>query len=280
MKADSPNECRANALERRVARPTLADNYFLPMKKILLWQSAFRRTSRAVLAATLMLSPELWSGELEDGFTSLFNGKDLTGWEGKPGWWRVEDGAITAESTPEKPCPSAHYLFWRGGKPADFELRAEYRISGVGANSGIQFRSRELPGWDTSGYQADLEAGDQWTGCLFEHTRGSVSMRGEKVVIAADGKRQVTSIGDPKELIRHVKKDGWNQYCVIAKGSDLTLEINGVIMCQATDQQTGLAARDGFIALQMHPGPPMKVQFRNVQIKLLNPPKPAADATK
>jgi hypothetical protein len=268
-----------NALERRVAGPTLAGNCF-PMKKFSLWQCAFRRTSRAVLAATLMLSPELWSGEVEDGFTSLFNGKDLTGWEGKPGWWRVEDGAITAESTPEKPCPSAHYFFWRGGQPGDFKLRAEYRISGVGANSGIQFRSRELPGWDTSGYQADLEAGDQWTGCLFEQTRGGVSMRGQKVVIAADGKRQVTSIGDPKELIRHVKKDGWNLYRVVAKGSDLTLEINGVIMCQATDEQTGLAARDGFIALQMHPGPPMKVQFRNVRIKLLNPTKPAADSPK
>lgn len=207
----------------------------------------------------------------EEGFVSMFNGKDLTGWEGKPGWWRVEDGTITSESTPEKPCPSAHYLMWRGGKPADFELRLEYKL--IGGNSGIQFRSRELPNWDTSGYQADMEAGDQWTGCLFEHTRGGVSMRGQKTVIDKDGKKQVTSIGDPKEMLAKVKKNDWNSYRVIARGSELTLEINGVVMCQAIDNQTGLAAKDGVIALQMHPGPPMKVQFRNLRIKMLEPAK-------
>jgi uncharacterized protein YndB with AHSA1/START domain len=198
----------------------------------------------------------------------MFNGKDLTGWEGKPGWWRAEDGAITAESTKEKPCPSAHYLIWRGGQPGDFELRCEYRL--VGGNSGIQFRSRALPDWDTSGYQADMEDGGQWTGCLFEHTRGGVSMRGEKVVIDKDGKKQITAIGDPKELLKHVKKNDWNTYRIIARGNDITLEINGAVMCQATDLQTGVAARTGVIALQMHPGPPMKVQFRNLRIRIFD----------
>src|SRR6516165_10113453 len=76
----------------------------------------------------------------EKGFVSIFNGKDLSGWEGKPGWWRVEDGAITGESTREKPCLKHNYLIWRGGKPADFELRCRFKL--VGGNSGIQFRSR------------------------------------------------------------------------------------------------------------------------------------------
>jgi len=98
-----------------------------------------------------------FAGEVEPGFASMFNGKDLAGWEGKSGWWRVENGCITSESTPEKPCPAAHYLMWRGGKPGDFELRLDYRL--VGGNSGIQFRSKELPEWDTSGYQADMEDG-------------------------------------------------------------------------------------------------------------------------
>ncbi|HOC00035.1 MAG TPA: DUF1080 domain-containing protein, partial [Verrucomicrobiota bacterium] len=97
------------------------------------------------------------AADIEEGFTPMFNGKDLAGWEGKPGWWRVENGCITSESTPEKPCPTAHYLMWRGGKPGDFELRLEYRL--VGGNSGVQFRSKELPEWDTSGYQADMEDG-------------------------------------------------------------------------------------------------------------------------
>jgi hypothetical protein len=224
-------------------------------------------------AASLCLALPLASlaADREAGFTSMFNGKDLSGWEGKPGWWRVEDGAITSESTPAKPCPTAHYLMWRGGKPGDFELRLEYRL--IGGNSGIQFRSRELPDWDTSGYQADMEAGNQWTGCLFEHTRGGVSMRGQKTVIDQAGKKQVTAIGDPAELLKQVKKEDWNRYRIVARGHEITLEINGVVMCQAVDNQTGVAARDGVIALQMHPGPPMKVQFRNLRIKLLDPAK-------
>ena len=233
------------------------------------------RSWALALVLTFALSPLPFVGaaDRETGFAPMFNGKDLTGWEGKPGWWRVENGAIMSESTPEKPCPTAHYLMWRGGKPADFELRCEYRLTGASANSGIQFRSREVPNWDTSGYQADMEGGDQWTGCLFEHTRGGVSMRGQKVVIDKDGKKQVTAIGDPKELLKKVKKEDWNSYRILARGPEITLEINGTVMCQAIDNQTGVAARDGVIALQMHPGPPMKVQFRNLRIKLLEATK-------
>jgi hypothetical protein len=233
----------------------------------------------------------------EEGFVPMFNGKDLSGWEGKPGWWRVEDGALTAESTKEKPCDKCNYLMWRGGKPGDFELRAEYRLFGTAANSGVQFRSRELADWDTSGYQADMENGNQWTGCLFEHTRGGVAMRGERVLIAPDGKKKITFLDDPKrlltkaadnapsarpasadssrgaELLKHIKKSDWNSYRIIARGPEITLEINGVVMCQAIDNQAGLAARDGVIALQMHPGPPMKVQFRNLRIKVFDPSK-------
>ena len=201
----------------------------------------------------------------EEGFVPMFNGEDLAGWEGKPGWWWVEDGAITSESTPERPCDSAHYLMWRGGEPGDFDMRLEFRL--VGGNSGIQFRSRELPEWDTSGYQADIEDGEQWTGCLFEHTRGGVAMRGEEVTIAEDGTRTVRSIGDPAALLRMVKRQEWNAYRIRAEGPEITLEINGVVMARAIDRQEGMAASKGVIALQMHPGPPMKVQFRNLRIR-------------
>jgi len=227
----------------------------------------------SALIALVLGAATAMAADLEPGFTPMFNGKDLTGWEGKPGWWRIEDGCITSESTPDKPCPTAHYLMWRGGKPGDFELCLEYRL--VGGNSGVQFRSKELPDWDTSGYQADMEAGDQWSGCLFEHTRGGVSMRGEKVIIDPDGARHVTPIGDSMELLKKVKKEDWNTYRIVARGNEITLEINGVVMCQAVDSQKGVAAKDGVIALQMHPGPPMKVQFRSLRIKRLDPP-PAA----
>jgi len=210
--------------------------------------------------------------EDEQGFVSMFNGKDLTGWEGKPGWWYVEDGAITSQSTPEKPCTKCNYLMWRGGTPGDFELRLSYKI--VGGNSGIQFRSQERPDWDTYGYQADLEAGDQWTGCLFEHARGGVAMRGQRVVIDRQGKKEIVPIGDPKALLKHVKKEDWNEYRVVARGSEITLSINGVVMAQAIDDQEGKAARSGHIGLQVHPGPPMKVQFKNLRIKQLGPTQP------
>jgi hypothetical protein len=215
----------------------------------------------------------------------MFNGKDLTGWEGRPGWWRVEDGCLTSESTKEKPCDRAHYLMWRGGKPGDFEMRAEFRLLGEGGNSGIQFRSREVPEWDTSGYQADIENGEQWTGCLFEHTRGGVAMRGEQVVIDKDGKKTVRPLTGADSaanqtvsalsasLLKAYRKGEWNTYTIIAKGRDIMLLINGKVMTQVTDNQEGVAARDGIIALQMHPGPPMKVQFRNLRIRMLDPTK-------
>jgi hypothetical protein len=209
------------------------------------------------------------AGDAEKGFKPMFDGKDLSAWDGKPGWWHVEDGAITAQSTPQKPCDKCNYLIWRGGKPGDFELRFEYRL--IGGNSGVQFRSLALPDWDTSGYQADMEAGDQWTGCLFEHVRGGVAMRGENVVIDETGKKTIVPQGDPKELLKHVKKNDWNQYRIVARGNYIVLEINGVVMAQVRDNEKGKAAKDGIIALQMHPGPPMKVQFRNLRIRIDDP---------
>jgi len=120
-----------------------------------------------VLAALLGTAQ---SAEKEKGFVSMFNGKDLTGWEGKPGGWWVEDGTLTSQSTEENPCIKHHYLYWKGGEPADFILRFKYKL--VGGNSGVQIRSETRPNWDTWGYQADMEAGKQWTGCLFQHQRG------------------------------------------------------------------------------------------------------------
>ncbi len=204
----------------------------------------------------------------QQGFVSMFNGKDLTGWEGKPGGWWVEDAAITSRSTPQKPCKKHHYLMWRGGTPGDFVLRLSYRITG--GNSGIQLRSRELPDFDTRGYQADLEAGDHWSGALFEHARGGVAMRGTKVAIDPDGKKHVTTVADSAELQKKIKPNDWNDYEVIARGSKITLKINGVVMSEVDDRDKQHAARRGVLALQMHPGPPMTVQFKNLRIKVLD----------
>ena len=224
------------------------------------------RKLAAYSVAAVAENKQATAADVEEGFTSLFNGKDLNGWEGKPGWWRVEDGAITGESTPEKPCPTSHYLIYRGAKPADFDLRVEFKLTGC--NSGIQFRSRELPDFDAAGYQADMCMIGFWYGCLFSTDAGGfVALRGQKVEYDESGKKSVTSLGDSAELLKHVKQGDWNEYRIVAKGNEITLWINGVLMSQTTNRQEANATRGGIIALQMHPGPPMKVQFKNIRIK-------------
>ncbi len=197
---------------------------------------------------------------------AIFNGRDLTGWDGAPGWWSVEDGALTAQSTAEKPCKVCNYLIWTGGQPSDFELNAEFKLSAE-ANSGIQLRSQALAEWDTSGYQADMTGDGKLVGFVYHHKRGLIAGRGEKVTIAADGKKQIASIGKPEELITHFKPGEWNSYRIICRGPEITLFVNGVLMCQFTDNDMVHFAANGVIGLQMHPGPPMKVQFRKITLK-------------
>ena len=230
-------------------------------------------TIAALLSGTLLLLSAVPApaADVEQGFTPIFNGKDLTGWEGEPGWWTVEDGALTAQSTPEKPCKQCNYLVWKGGQPASFELTCDFKLS-ASANSGVQIRSQTRPNWDTYGYQADMTGDGNLVGYVYHHKRGLIAARGEKVTIDADGKKEVRKIGDSAELLKNFKKDDWNQYRIICRGPDITLYVNGVLMCQITDKDAGTAAKSGIIALQMHPGPPMKVQFKNIRIKNLNQP--------
>lgn len=208
------------------------------------------------------------SAEIETGFIAMFNGKDLSGWDGKEGGWRVEDGAITGESTEENPCIKHHYLFWETAQPADFILRFQFKI--VGGNSGVQIRSKKLADYDAWGYQADIEDGEEWSGCLFQHDRGAVVLRGKKALITEDGTRTEEDIADPKALLETMNNHDWNEYEVEAKGNRITLRINGKLFCDVEDRDEKLACKDGYIALQMHPGPPMKVQFKNLRIKLLD----------
>lgn len=206
----------------------------------------------------------------EEGFKPMCNGKDLTGWDGMPGWWKVTDGVIWAESTPEKTAENTHYLFWKGGKPADFEMRVSCRISGQ-ANSGIPFRCKRLPEWNLEGYQADLDAAHQYTGCLYQDGRGLVAQRGEKVRIDASGKKAVEAFADSKRLLKAINRDGWNDYRIVAAGPRVKIWINGVLMCDVEDHDEKFALRRGVIALQIHRGPPMKAEFKNPRIRVDTP---------
>lgn len=200
---------------------------------------------------------------------SLFNGKDLAGWDGEPGWWSVEDGAITSESTPEKSCRKATYLVWTGGEPADFELTLDFKLSPLSpkANSGVQIRSERRPDWDTFGYQADMDAVGGLVGYVYHHGRGLIAARGEKVHIAADGQREAALLGDAEKLKAEFKPGEWNHYRIVCNGPDITLYVNDVLMCEFSDRDAVKARSSGIIALQMHPGPPMKVQFKNIILK-------------
>ena len=208
--------------------------------------------------------------ESEKGFKPMCNGKDLTGWDGMPGWWKVTDGVVWAESTPEKPAKTTHYLFWKEAEPADFEMRVSCRISGK-ANSGVSFRCKRLPNWNLEGYQADLDSANQYTGCFYQDGRGIVAQRGEKVHIHAAGKKTVEVFADAKELLKAIKRDGWNDYRIAAAGPRIGIWINGVLMCEVEDHDKKLSLRRGVIALQIHQGPSMKAEFKNPRIRIDTP---------
>lgn len=212
----------------------------------------------------------------EEGFKTIFDGKTLKGWDGDPDLWRVEDGAITGETKEPRKGPNT-FIIWRGGEPQDFELRVEYKIRNH--NSGIQYRSWEEPDnwgkWVVGGYQADMVGEGPWNGILYgERYRGILAKRGEKVVIGEDGKPKVVgSVGDGDKLNSVIKKNDWNEYTIIAKGFHFIHKINGKVMVDVVDDDTSARRKKGIIAFQLHAGPAMKVQFRNIRLKQLDSKK-------
>jgi len=246
------------------------------------------------LGAALITQPALLSGAaldpelnhmtlLEDrpgekGFLRIFNGKDLAAWEGNPKFWSVKDGAITGQTTADRPTKKNTFLIWTNGTLADFELRCSFKLvpgdSQGWANSGIQYRSKVLDpaNWVVGGYQADMEAGPTYTGILYEEgmTRAVMAARGEKVIWDKDGKKQVVgSVGDAAEIGAAIKKGDWNEYVIIAKGNHLQQFINGKQTVDVVDEDEAKRALSGVLALQLHAGSPMTAQFKNIRLKKL-----------
>jgi hypothetical protein len=213
----------------------------------------------------------------EDGFLRIFNGRNLAGWEGNPKLWSVKDGAITGQTTAENPASGNTFLIWTNGTVADFELRCSFKLvpgdSKGFANSGIQYRSKVVDpaNWVVGGYQADMEAGPTYTGILYEERfRGIMAQLGEKVVWDKDNKKQVVgSVGDAAAIEASIKKGDWNDYVIIAKGNHLQQFVNGHQTIDVTDECEAKRAMSGILALQLHAGPPMMAQFRNIRIKKL-----------
>jgi uncharacterized protein (TIGR03067 family) len=212
----------------------------------------------------------------ETPFRSIFDGKDLAGWQGNSRLWFVKDGAITGQTTAESPAKKNTFLIWTNGTVDDFELRCSFKIvpnNNVGfANSGIQYRSKisDADNWVVGGYQADMEAGPRYTGTLYEEgsPRGTMAERGEKVVWGKDCRKQVVgSLGDAGALQAAIKPGDWNEYVIIAEGNHLRQFINGKQTVDVIDECEERRALSGVIALQLHAGPPMTVQFKDLQIK-------------
>ena len=231
----------------------------------------------ALILGAVLLAPSALVFGAEQGFVKIFNGKDLTGWGGNPKFWSVKDGAISGQTTADNPAKGNTFMIWTNGTVGDFEFRCSFRLtpgdSQGFANSGIQYRSKVVDpaNWVVHGYQADMEAGSTYTGILYEEGgRGIMVGRGEKVVWDKEGKKQVVgSVGDAAAIEASIKKGEWNDYVVIAQGNHLQQFVNGKQTIDVVDEDAAKRAMTGVLALQLHAGPPMMAQFKDIRLKKL-----------
>jgi hypothetical protein len=223
----------------------------------------------------------------DDGFKSIFNGKDLSEWDGNPTFWSVRDGVIIGQSTSEKQVKPNTFLVWKGGEPANFELRGSFKLTGQNekkfGNSGVQYRSQVLDPkmWVVGGYQMDIDLGGRYTGMLYEEKgRGILMNPGEIIKVGETAldpatNRKKTAVeklpgATPKEDILAVYKIGeWNEFRIVAHGHRVQHYLNGKLTADVTDTDAALAPKSGVIALQMHAGDPMTIEFKNLRLKTL-----------
>ena len=216
-----------------------------------------------------------------DGWILLFNGKDLSGWEGLESYWTVADGAIQCSETKENSKQTDLILLCSKDNPekfTNFEIRYSFKWVTPGGNSGLQIRGKiDKPEMlHVGGYQADIDAGNGYTGIIYDEGgvaggRGIMSKRGEKTVWDAENKRTGTPLDKTDaEIKAKIKPVGeWNDAVVIADGNHITYSINGEVTTEMIDNSPK-ACKDGVIGLQMHGGHTMTLQFKDIKIKMLD----------
>lgn len=216
-----------------------------------------------LLSALTLVCTSLFAAEGE--FRPLFNGKDLSGWDGNPELWSVEDGCITGKTNGPEHLGYNQFLIWRGGVLSNFELHAKVRQAGN--NSGIQYRSHELPAngpWSVGGYQCDIHPATANNAMVYEERgRGVIIQNGQKVVIDPEGTRWLFEQREP------VKVDiaEWHDYTVIARGNHLIHKVDGQVTIDLVDHDEAKRAMQGILAFQIHRGPAMRVQIKDVLLK-------------
>jgi len=222
----------------------------------------------------------------QDGFTPIFDGKSIQGWEFDPVYWSVKDGAIVGEITAATLLKNNTFIIWKGGELGDFELKVDYWISENG-NSGVQYRSdryTELP-YALKGYQADIDGANNYTGQNYEERkRTTLAYRGQRTQISAQpddiaavggyvannawkGLALVNELGDRAALGNLIKKGEWNTIHIVAKGNVMKHYVNGTLMSEVEDADAKNRKSSGLFGFQVHVGPPMKVMFKNILLK-------------
>ena len=217
----------------------------------------------------------------------MFDGKTLAGWKGDPTYWSVRDGALVGEVTPATLLQHNSFIIWQGDMPADFELTVAYRISKLG-NSGINYRSEQVEGshYALRGYQADLDGRNKHTGSTYEERRRTIiAAQGESVQLPElrdpealeeytkgnkyKARKVLGKLGTRAQLHAHIKADDWNEYRIVARGNHLRHFVNGVLMSEVVDDDPVHRRFDGLLGVQVHVGPPMKVEYRNFRLSAL-----------
>lgn len=212
-----------------------------------------------------------------DAMRAIFNGRSLEGWDGDPRLWSVRDGAIRGETTAENKAKGNTFIIWKGGTLKDFDLRLTFRCNAAN-NSGIQYRSRHITegkvnnAWVVRGYQHEIRNElklPSVSGFIYDEggKRGRLCLVGEKASWDADGKHlENDKLIDQAGFERLFKRDDWNDVVIVAKGNLLRHYLNGKLIVDFTDKHPDLAQADGILALQLHAGAPMWVEFKNIRV--------------
>ena len=206
-------------------------------------------------------------------FIKIFDGKSFKGWEADTTFWRIEKGVAIGQVLSGQTIKRNSFLIWKDGETANFEFKAQYRISPEG-NSGVQYRSeavKDVP-YSLKGYQADIDGSNMYTGQNYDECgRGFLAMRGQKVILRTNEKPLITdstSLGN-SESLKALIKSGWNDIHIIAKGNKMHHYINGVLMSETIEEDTVKGKSSGLLGLQVHVMPKMKVEFRKIYLKRL-----------